>query len=319
MKKIQQLSFCRIFGIFERNRAKLLKTLEHFTVKELIELTKRFNGFLFDEALFITRELEIQKGYFQYPSRLDVYFLILCIKGSFNVSVNLRDFTIEKGMAMVYTPECILQINESNRAVIRTVAITESFLQSIHIDPKMIFSPLVNVQETPCWKLTDNELKIIDNYMHLIRSIYILPEETYKSEMIRGVISSVVFLFVHIWKRESTAVKEIQDPRDRTARHFSHFMELLQKHHNQEHHVAFYADRMCMTPKYLSSLIKDHSGRSAAEWIDQYLILEAKSLLKYSGKSVKEITDALHFSDSSFFCKYFKKKTGITPTEYKKM
>jgi len=313
------LSICRIFGIFEQNHAKMLKTLEHFTVKELIELTKKFNGFLFDEELFITRELEIQKGYFQYPSRLDVYFLILCVKGSFNVSVNLRDFTIEKDMAMVYTPECILQINESNGAVIRTVAITESFLQSIHIDPKMIFSPLVNVQETPCWELTKNELKIIDNYMHLIRSIYILPEGTYKSEMIRGVISSVVFLFVHIWKRESNAVKEIQDPRDRSARHFSHFMELLQKHHNKEHHVAFYADRMCMTPKYLSSLIKEHSGRSAAEWIDQYLILEAKSLLKYSGKSVKEITDELNFSDSSFFCKYFKKNTGITPTEYKKM
>ena len=297
----------------------MLKTLEHFTVKELKELTKKFNGFLFDEELFITRQLEIQKDYFQYPSRLDVYFLILCIKGSFNVSVNLRDFTIEQGMAMVYTPECILQINESNGAVIRTVAITESFLQSIHIDPKMIFSPLVNVQETPCWKLTDNELKIIDNYMQLIRSIYILPEETYKSEMIRGVISSVVFLFVHIWKRESNAAKEIRDPKDRIARHFAHFMELLQKHHNKEHHVAFYADQMCMTPKYLSSLIKDHSGKSAAEWIDQYLILEAKSLLKYSGKSIKEITDALNFSDSSFFCKYFKKNTGITPTEYKKM
>ncbi len=91
----------------------------------------------------------IYKGYFQYPSRLDVYFLIICIKGSFNVSVNLRDFTVEKGMAMVYTPECILQINESNGAVIGLLPLQNRFCK-IFIDPKMIFSPLVNIQETPC-------------------------------------------------------------------------------------------------------------------------------------------------------------------------
>ena len=73
-----------------------------------------------------------------------------------------------------------------------------------------------------------------------------------------------------------------------------------------------------MTPKYLSSIIKKHSDKSAAQWIDEYLILEAKSFLKYSDKSMKEIVNDLNFSDSSFFSKYFKKHTGMTPTEYKR-
>lgn len=297
----------------------MIRTLEHFSEKELVELTAKFKGILFEKQLFITEELELQKGYFQYPSRLDVYFLIICIKGDFEISFNLRDFKVKKGMALVYTPECIVQIHQTRKAVIRAVAITESFLQGIHLDPKKIFSPLVNIHETPCWQLTDHELEIINNYLRLIRSVYTLPEEVYKREMIRGLISSVVFLFINVWQRESTAVKEVEGLPGRTARHFAQFMGLLQKYHCTEHQVRFYADQMCMTPKYLSSLIKDHSRKSAAQWIDEYLVLEAKSLLKYSDKSIKEIADTLRFSDPSFFCKYFKKQTGMTPTEYKKM
>ncbi|NLA14916.1 MAG: AraC family transcriptional regulator [Bacteroidales bacterium] len=296
----------------------MIRAFEHFTEKELIELAKQFNGILIDNQLFITEELELQENFFQYPSRLDVYFLIVCLEGSFDVSVNLRDFTVKEGMAMLYTPECIVQLHKTGKAVIRTVAISTSFLQDIHIDPNEIFSPLINIHETPCWKLTEKELEIIDNYQRLIRSVYVLPEESYKREIIRGLISSVVYLFVHVWKRESVMAGRNNMPKDRAARHFAQFMTLLHKHHCQEHYVSFYALEMNITPKYLSSLIKKHSGKSAAQWIDEYLILEAKSLLKYSDKSIKEVVSDLNFSDSSFFSKYFKKHTGMTPTEYKR-
>ncbi|HPX79823.1 MAG TPA: helix-turn-helix domain-containing protein [Bacteroidales bacterium] len=296
----------------------MIRTFEHFTEKELVELTKQFNGILIDNQLFITEELELQDNYFQYPSRLDVYFLIVCLQGSFDVSLNLRDFTVKEGMAMLYTPECIVQLHKTGKAVLQTVAISKSFLQGIHIDPNEIFSPLISFDETPCWKLTENELKIIENYLQLIRSVYILPEESYKREIIRGLISSVVYLFVHVWKRESVMARKDAMPKDRTARHFAQFMTLLHKHHCQQHYVSFYANEMNMTPKYLSSIIKKHSDKSAAQWIDEYLILEAKSFLKYSDKSMKEIVNDLNFSDSSFFSKYFKKHTGMTPTEYKR-
>lgn len=81
--------------------------------------------------------------------------------------------------------------------------------------------------------------------------------------------------------------------------------------------MGFYADQLHITPKYLSSVIKEVSGRSAVEWIDRYVILEAKALLRYSGLSIQEIAYELNFSTQSFFGKYFKHHTGMSPSEYK--
>ena len=299
----------------------MLHTLDHFSEKELLEFTTQFKGIFFNNQLFITEELELIDGFFIYPVRMDIYMLMICIQGSFQVSVNLRDFTVKEGMAMVYAPDYILQIRQHHNAVIKAVAITGSFLNEIRVDLNKIFTPLINCNEKPTWQLTENELKIIDNYLRLIHSVFILPEETYKKEMIRGLISSVIYLFADVWQRESKTAKNKEAPGagGRTARHFARFMELLHQYHCTEHNVGFYADQMCVTPKYLSSLIKNHSGKSVVGWIDEYLVLEAKNLLKFSDKSIKEISNELSFSDPSFLCKYFKKQTGMTPTEYKKM
>ena len=95
------------------------------------------------------------------------------------------------------------------------------------------------------------------------------------------------------------------------------FLDLLTEHHSQQRSVGFYASRLHITPKYMSSLIKEVSGRSAAQWIDEYVILEAKSLLKYSDLSIQEIAYRLNFSTQSFFGKYFKQHTGMSPGQYK--
>ena len=94
-------------------------------------------------------------------------------------------------------------------------------------------------------------------------------------------------------------------------------MELLQIYHKEQRSVGFYAEKMHITPKYMSSMMKQISGRSAAEWIDEYVILEAKNLLKYSGMSIQEITYFLNFSTQSFFGKYFKQHTGMSPSQYR--
>jgi AraC-like DNA-binding protein len=88
---------------------------------------------------------------------------------------------------------------------------------------------------------------------------------------------------------------------------------LLRKYRN----VGFYADKLCLTPKYLSKLIKTTSGKSAPEWIDSYVILEAKNLLKYSDIAIKEIVYRLNFPNQSVFYKFFKARTGMTPSEYR--
>ncbi|MBO7523608.1 MAG: AraC family transcriptional regulator, partial [Bacteroidales bacterium] len=107
-------------------------------------------------------------------------------------------------------------------------------------------------------------------------------------------------------------------PQSKDDRYLYDFIKLLSAHCKTERSVGFYAKKLCITPKYLSSRLRMVSGMSAKEWIDNYLILEIKNLLKYSNMDVKEIAFALHFPNQSFFTQYFKRHTGMLPTEYRK-
>ena len=98
---------------------------------------------------------------------------------------------------------------------------------------------------------------------------------------------------------------------------FEQFVRLVGEYHTKHRNVGFYADKLCLTPKYLSKLIKSASGRSAPEWIDAYVILEAKNMLKYSDMTIKEIVWHLNFPNQSVFYKFFKARTGMTPSGYR--
>ena len=82
--------------------------------------------------------------------------------------------------------------------------------------------------------------------------------------------------------------------------------------------MAFYASKLFISPKYLSLIVKETTGKSAARWIDEFVLMEAKNMLRYSGKNIQQVAYALNFSNQSSFGKYFKHLTGMSPTEYQK-
>ena len=99
---------------------------------------------------------------------------------------------------------------------------------------------------------------------------------------------------------------------------FEQFLQLLFEHFRVEHAVTFYADKLFITPQYLSLILKELTGMSANKWIDDALVAEAKVLLKAPQMTVQQVADQLHFSDQSTFGKFFKKHMGISPMEYRR-
>ena len=93
----------------------------------------------------------------------------------------------------------------------------------------------------------------------------------------------------------------------------------VEENYRKEHSVKFYADKICLTPKYLSTVIYEISGKHASDWIQEYIILEAKALLKSTNMSLQNISDVLCFCTPSHFGRFFKRYTGYTPSEYKKL
>ncbi len=96
-------------------------------------------------------------------------------------------------------------------------------------------------------------------------------------------------------------------------------VNLVKAHFRKEREVGFYAAKLKLTPKYLSKLIRDNSNKSVNEWINDYILLEAKALLKSTNMTIQQISDELNFPSQSFFGKYFKRLAGVSPRDYRKM
>ena len=117
-----------------------------------------------------------------------------------------------------------------------------------------------------------------------------------------------------IWRVEQRGVKG----QTRADTLFSKFIGILEKNYREERRVSWYAAQLDISPKYLAEVVKQVSKRTPNDWIDQYVILELRVLLKNSSKSIKEITELLHFPNQSFLGKYFKEHVGLSPSEYRK-
>ena len=117
-----------------------------------------------------------------------------------------------------------------------------------------------------------------------------------------------------IWRLEQTDNKTQQ----RADVLFAQFIRLLEDNFRMERRVSWYADQMGITAKYLSEMVKQVSKRTPNDWIDSYVMLEIRVLLKSTTKSMKEITKAVNFPNQSFFGKYFRDHMGMTPSEYRK-
>ena len=110
---------------------------------------------------------------------------------------------------------------------------------------------------------------------------------------------------------------EGNDGMDRNKQLFNKFMALLKLYYAYAHGVQFYADKLCLTPQYLSSAVRKYTGKTATTWINEYVILKAKIMLKDSDLSISDIAYRLNFSSLSDFGRYFKLQTGMRPKVYR--
>jgi AraC-like DNA-binding protein len=132
-------------------------------------------------------------------------------------------------------------------------------------------------------------------------------------EMVR-LLSQAFFYGINNFNqfREKHAIQK-----DKKDKLFDSFYHLILQHYRDSREVSFYADKLCLTPKHLSAVIKKTTGKSAREWINDYVLLEAKSLLQASNMTIQQISDELNFANQSFFGKYFKRAAGVSPKEYR--
>ncbi|KAA2375294.1 AraC family transcriptional regulator [Alistipes shahii] len=291
--------------------------ISSFTLNELITMAggEKRPGIMGEcIAANSASEMEI----FRFPSRLNALIIGVGTEGETSLTSNLQEFRLKKDSLFIFSPKHILQVQSNNRFKAHLIVIAPDFLKRINIDIKRMMPLFLQFGSLPCMELTQAESQSLRSFISMVEQELKGSETDFSSEIIGGLIAATIYKVGDILTHYLTEHPEVDSPiHNRAEEYFRQFTELLGEHYKHERSVGFYARQLCITPKYLTTLIKRISGKSVSEWIDNYVILEAKTLLKYSNMSVQEIAYYLNFPNQSFFGSYFKRNAGMSPSQYK--
>ena len=291
--------------------------ISSFTLNELITMAggEKRPGIMGEcIAANSASEMEI----FRFPSRLNALIIGVGTEGETSFTSNLQEFRLKKDSLFIFSPKHILQVQSNNRFKAHLIVIAPDLLKRINIDTKRMMPLFLQFGSLPCMELTHAESQSLRSFISMVEQELKGSETDFSSEIIGGLIAATIYKVGDILTHYLTEHPEVDSPiHNRAEEYFRQFTELLGEHYKHERSVGFYARQLCITPKYLTTLIKRISGKSVSEWIDNYVILEAKTLLKYSNMSVQEIAYYLNFPNQSFFGSYFKRNAGMSPSQYK--
>ena len=291
--------------------------ISSFTLNELITMAggEKRPGIMGEcIAANSASEMEI----FRFPSRLNALIIGVGTEGETSLTSNLQEFRLKKDSLFIFSPKHILQVQSNNRFKAHLIVIAPDFLKRINIDTRRMMPLFLQFGSLPCMELTHAESQSLRSFISMVEQELKGSETDFSSEIIGGLIAATIYKVGDILTHYLTEHPEVDSPiHNRAEEYFRQFTELLGEHYKHERSVGFYARQLCITPKYLTTLIKRISGKSVSEWIDNYVILEAKTLLKYSNMSVQEIAYYLNFPNQSFFGCYFKRNAGMSPSQYK--
>ena len=290
--------------------------INSFTLAELIDLAGEQRQGLMREC--ITASSDSQMQVFRFPCRIDAFIIGVGTEGETSVSFNLHEFKLKKDSIFIFTPKNVLQVNSQQYFKADVIAISPDFMRRINIDIKNMMPLFLKFVENPALTLTPEESRSMRGMIAQIERETRGPETHFSFDIVSGLIAATIYKVGDIMYHYLAEHPEGQNnSHNRAEEYFKQFTHLLGEHFREERSVGFYARQLCITPKYLTTLIKRISGQSVSEWIDNYVILEAKTLLKYSTMSIQEIAYYLNFPNQSFFGSYFKRNTGMSPSQYK--
>lgn len=250
--------------------------------------------------------------YTNFPCRLKAQVLVLCTAGSIEASINLTRFTVKKNDFITLLPGMILQIHRiEGELEILFMGLSSEFIEYIDIG-KPVLDILYVIKENPVLSLPPAAASLFRSYFDVLIKMY----NSYKiknRELTKHLLFSIIHGLGQIYK-EKRSENAGNGKSEKIAKEFT---QLVMEHYAQERNVSFYAQKMGITPAHLSTTVKQITGKTCVEIISAMVIMDAKSQLKSTDLPIREIAYSLHFTNMSFFGKYFKRYTGVSPQEYR--
>lgn len=274
-----------------------------------------------DDNVVVARNME-KLPYSNQMIRLNLFIIVACIEGKIQLSINGKEYRLQAGEAFVCLPTTIMSnMLLSPQHKVSLIGFSTKFLQQTVKREKAAEKALYYLYKNPVFAKSSEE-KTKDNhnfnlYYQLIIDKITDSSHRYRQEILGYLFSALFHEMLAGIQKHYGETDETETGTNRSKQIFRQFMEELTADGGIHRSVTHYADLLCYSPKYLSAAIKEVSGHTPTEWINEYAIEQIKHQLKHSEKSIKEIAADFNFPNQSFFGKYIKTHLGMSPARYR--
>lgn len=245
------------------------------------------------------------------PYRLTEGRVVYFRAGTLRLRINLRELEFKAGDFLVVSPGTVFEfLYISSDLDLAMLAFSNSLMESWQKEE--LLQVYLQGRLFLHLSLTEQESRRMEQIFALLWEV--VHDRPFPKESVQSLISFVFHQTDGFRGRELEAGKQ---KRSRQEEVFNRFLELVNKYAVHERSCTFYADRLCLTSRYLSTLVRQASGRTVMDWVNEAVMQEAKLMLCHTDKLVYQIADELNFPNASFFCKYFRRMTGMTPKDYR--
>lgn len=255
---------------------------------------------------------DLARLFLSQPFMMNELRILVLRKGYVDVRVNMIDQRIEEGRLIFigrYVVTEIIRVSDDIQGFVLSIS-DEMLRLSVGNSLSPAFDG--HLQDFTL-SLSNEEMDFIDN-LHLI--LYnALKQERSSTQVVIQLVGALMMHVSYLWEMNETSHAGAGT---REQQLFSEFIRLASQYAPKQHTLDFYASRLCVTPRYMSAIVRHVSGKTAKYWLDEAIVNAIKVQLRYTDKLVSEIAYDMNFPNPSFFCKYFRRLVGASPVEYRK-
>lgn len=280
-----------------------------------------------EASLFLSGLEEWQEG----PQVLTYGAILICRKGKARLNVNYKDWELYEGAVITLFPNDVVELKvegdckspETENGDCKSPQTANNFQTEIlKYNPSLLREASLQLEQTVYSSLREDRCRqdtpvvtnIINGMFGLLKVYFDQTECTCISQLVLCQLKAF-FIGFHEYLQRNPQYRPDEVKSYRVRELFNRFMMLLEKDYKISRDVNYYAEKMNISSKYLTNIVNQVTGHTPKTIIDQYVILQLKMHLKRSTQSIKEMAWEFHFADVSFFCRYFKKHTGLTPQQ----
>ncbi len=302
--------------------------IDKFSFVEILNLNKSNpeskKSAIYNNHILVAHDIQMddipKDAYFLHtPTRMNLFMMVLCLDGEISIQCDMQECHIRKNSLFICKPDSIMSVT-SGKMKRSSLMISDFAMQEeLNISFQRLLPHYSELEKLFVIQLTNEECKLINSMLSNLKELIQNGSgHLYYHDTVRAQISAVTYQFLNLFSKGVPQTLLSKQMTNRHEEYFRKFIHLLGIHFRQQRRVSFYSEQMNISAKYLGSIIHSYTGRTVSNWIDKYVIAEAKTLLRNTNLGIQEISYELNFPNQSFFGKYFKTHTGKSPSEFRK-